>query len=160
MIARAAVAVLGLASLGAPSLLSAQRPTGRQVEWRADAIAASTPSLQLGGGVNIPAGIYVRLGATVAGGVAHRDGVTHGAGRGEVVARFLLDPYAEFPLALYGLGGISAMFDPFEEWRPRVMVGLGVESRVRNRRAVAVELALGGGVRLGVAVRRGRRFGR
>ncbi len=154
-------AMLGvLAIVLAPVCASAQRPTGIQYEARLDAIAARTPSLQLGGGLNVPAALYVRLGATVAGGIAHRDGVTHGAARGEVIARFLLDPFAEFPLALYGLGGLSAMVDPFEHTRPRVVVGLGIESRVRNRRAIAAELSLGGGIRLGAVVRRGRRFGR
>lgn len=140
--------------------LSAQRPGGRQLEGRIDLIAADTPALQAGIGLNIPAGIYVRMGATIAGGVARRDDVTHGAARGDVVARFLLDPYREFPLGLYGLGGLSAMYDPFEGWRPRVVVGVGLESRVSRGRAVAAELALGGGVRLGVAVRRARRIGR
>lgn len=153
-------AALALSATLLPASVAAQRPTGPQLELRLDAIAARTPSLQLGGGVNVPAGLYVRLGATVAGGVAHRDGISHGAARGEVIARFLLDPFAEFPVALYGLGGLSAMVDPFEHTRPRVVVGLGIESRVRNRRAVAAELSLGGGVRLGALIRRGRRFGR
>lgn len=157
--ARVAGATLVAASVLASPLL-AQRPVGRQFEGRVDLIAADTPSLQAGLGLNIPAGIYVRMGATIAGGVAHRDAVTHGAARGDVVARFLLDPYREFPLGLYGLGGLSAMYDPFEGWRPRVVAGVGLESRVRRGRAIAAELALGGGVRLGVAVRRARRSGR
>jgi len=121
---------------------------------------APVTGLQLGGGVKTVSTPGGDLGATVAGGVAHRDGISHGAARGEVLARFLLDPFAEFPVALYGLGGLSAMVDPFEHTRPRVVVGLGIESRVRNRRAVAAELSLGGGVRLGALIRRGRRFGR
>lgn len=152
------VAFVAATLLAAPVL--AQRPVGRQLEGRVDLIAADTPALQVGIGLNIPAGIYVRMGATIAGGVAHRDVVTHGAARGDIVARFLLDPYREFPLALYGLGGLSAMYDPFEGWRPRVVVGVGLESRVRRGRAIAAEMALGGGVRLGVAVRRARRSGR
>jgi len=143
-----------------PCRSGAQRPAGTQVEGRVDAIAATTPSLQLGAGFNVPAGLYVRLGTSVAAGVAHRNGVTHAAGRGEAVARFLLDPYAEYPLALYGVAGISIMHDPFEHTRPRVLVGVGIESRVRDRRAVAAEVALGGGVRVGLAIRRGRRTGR
>ncbi len=154
----ALVAVVAATLLASPAL--AQRPGGRQLEGRVDLIAADTPSLQAGLGLNIPVGIYVRVGATIAGGVAHRDAVTHGAARGDVVARFLLDPYREFPLGLYGLGGLSAMYDPFEGWRPRVVVGLGLESRVRRGRAIAAEVALGGGVRFGVAVRRARRTGR
>jgi hypothetical protein len=159
-----AIVGVAVASIAALPLFAAhaaaQRPTGRQFEGRLDAIAAHTPSLQGGGGFNIPAGLYVRLGATVAGGLSHRDGVTHAAARGDVIARFLLDPYREFPLGLYGLGGVSVMYDPFEQWRPRVVVGLGIESRARHGRTVAAELALGGGVRLGVVVRRARRLGR
>lgn len=152
------LATLALVAVAAP--LAAQRPTGRQFEGRVDLVAADTPSLQLGLGLNVPAGIHVRVAAIVAGGVAHRDDVTHGAARADLVARFLLDPYREFPLGLYGLAGLSAMHDPFERWRPRVMVGVGVESRVRSGRAIAAELSLGGGVRMGVAVRRARRSGR
>ena len=158
-LARLVVGAAGVA-LFVSTPVAAQRPSGAQGELRLDVIAASTPSVQIGAGVNVPAGLYVRLGGTVAAGFANRDGTTHGAARGEVIARFLLDPFAESPHALYGLGGISAMVDPFEQWRPRVVVGLGIESRVRNRRAVAAELSLGGGVRLGFAIRRGRTFGR
>ncbi|MCC6928021.1 MAG: hypothetical protein IT359_03410 [Gemmatimonadaceae bacterium] len=157
--ARAGTA-LALAAALFPALAHAQRPTGTQFEARLDAIAARTPSLQLGGGFNVPAGLYVRIGGTVAGGIARRNGVTHGAARADVIARFLLDPFAESPIALYGLGGLSAMVDPFEHARPRVVVGLGIESRVRNRRALAAELALGGGVRIAGVIRRGRRAGR
>lgn len=157
MIARALLAAC-LPCLAWPAL--AQRPTGRQLELRADLIAARTTSAQVGVGVNVPAGLYVRVGATAAVGAAHRFGELRTAARGDLVARFLFDPFREVPLGLYGMGGVSAMYDPFERWRPRVVVGMGVEGRVRGRRVLAGEIALGGGVRASLVVRRARTSGR
>ena len=151
-----ALAWLAVAPLAAP----AQRPAGRQFEGRLDAILASTPSMQGGVAVNVPVGLYVRLGAAVAGGVAHRDGASRTAARGDLFARFLLDPFRESPWGVYGVGGLSAMYDGFEEWRPRVMAGVGVERGPRHGRAWGGELALGGGIRLTLFVRGARTTGR
>lgn len=138
----------------------AQRPTGRQFEGRVDAIMARVPSVQGGVALNVPAGLYVRLGAAVAGGVAHHHGASRGAARGDVFARFLLDPFREAPHGLYGVGGISAMYDGFEKWRPRVLAGVGIEGAVRHGRSWGGELALGGGVRITLFMRSARASGR
>jgi len=155
-----ALAALVPGVLLAAGPLAAQRPAGRQAEARLDVLAARTPSLQAGGSLNVPAGLYVRLAGTVAAGVAWRDGARRGAARADLAARFHLDPFRESPLGLYGLAGLSAMGDGFEGWRPRVLVGVGVESRARGRRVLAGELSLGGGVRVGLVVRRARAAGR
>jgi hypothetical protein len=152
-------AALGLGGL-APGRLLAQRPSGAQLEWRVDATAARTPSVQLGAGANVTAGLYARLAALVAAGAAHRDGVTHLAVRGDATARFHFDPFREGRRGLYGLGGVSLLYDPFESWRPRVHVGIGVEGSARGGRVIAAELTLGGGVRLGAVMRRARALGR
>lgn len=157
-VAGGAIALSLLAA--SPSQGGAQRPAGRQLEGRVDAIAASTPSLQAGVAFNVPAGLYARLGAAVAGGVARRDGLSRGAARADVFARFLLDPFGQSPLGFYGVGGLSAMYDGFEEWRPRVLAGIGFESRVRHGRAWGAEVALGGGVRIALVVRGARASGR
>jgi hypothetical protein len=157
-VTRVGIALAAVSLAAAP--LSAQRPRGPQAEARLDVIAARTPSLQVGGGLNVPAGLYVRLAGTVGAGVAWRDGAQRGAARADVTARFHLDPFRESALGLYGLAGLSAMGDGFEGWRPRILVGLGVESRARGRRVLAGELSLGGGVRAALVLRRSRAAGR
>lgn len=161
MIARRLRAVAAILLLGAaPHALQAQRPSGWQGEWRVDATAARTPSLQLGAGANVPAGLYARLAGALSAGPARRGGVTHLAWRADATARFHFDPFREGRRGVYGLGGVSLLHDPFEAWRPRVHAGVGVEGPRRGRHVVAAELTLGGGVRLGVVVRRARALGR
>ena len=147
-------------SLALPRAAVAQAPSGGQLGFRVDALASRAPSLQGGVGGNIPAGLYVRLEATVAGGVAVRNGSTRAAARADAVARFVLDPLRESPRGLYGIGGLSLMYDGFERWRPRLVAGIGLEGKERGGRALALELALGGGARLGLVVRRARQRGR
>lgn len=146
--------------LSAARSVAAQAPAGVQVEARAEYIEARTSTLQGGAGLNVPAGRYVRLGTVVAGGVAIRGGAARGAARADLLARFLLDPFRESRVGLYGIGGISALYDGFEETRARLMLGVGVETRPRGRHVLAGELALGGGVRIAFVVRRARRSGR
>ncbi len=135
-------------------------PSGAQWEGRLEGIAARTSALQGGIAVNVPAGRYVRLGALGAAGAAWRSGDQRASARVEGVARFLLDPFRESRFGLYGVGGVSVMYDGFEHTRPNVVIGAGVEGTPRNGRAIAAELALGGGVRVAVVVRRARRTGR
>ncbi|MDP1859369.1 MAG: hypothetical protein Q8K82_11885 [Gemmatimonadaceae bacterium] len=153
---RLAAVLLGVLSVPA----DAQRAVGSQPEFRADVITSRDPTLQIGGGINVPAGIYARVGLTVAGGVAVRDRSVRSAARLDAHGRFLLDPFREYPVGVYGMGGISVMYDGFERWRPLVTVGLGLESRARRGHTTAFELALGGGVRVGVVMRRARATGR
>ncbi len=135
-------------------------PSGPQWELRLEGIAARTSALQGGVAANIPAGRYVRLGGLVAAGSAWRAGAPRASARAEGLAHFLLDPFRESRLGLYGIGGVSVMYDGFEHTRPNIVVGLGVEGTPRNGRVMAAELALGGGVRAAVVVRRARRTGR
>lgn len=150
----------GMLLLASSHRVAAQAATGRQLEVRAEYIGARTSSLQGGVGLNLPAGRYIRVGTVASGGLALRGGETSGAARADLFARFLLDPFAESPIGLYGIGGVSVLHDRFERTRPRVLLGLGVESRPRGGRIVAAEAALGGGVRLAIVLRRARRTGR
>jgi hypothetical protein len=138
------------------SPLGAQRLAGPQPELRIDAIASRAPTLQLGVGANVPAGLYVRIGLTGAVGAARSGGEARSAARVDLTTRFLLDPLREARVGLYALGGMSAMYDGYERWRPRLVVGLGVEGRPSHRSVAAFELALGGGVRAGLVLRRPR----
>lgn len=154
-VGRVALALLALplCALVAPAQ---QRIPGLQLGARADAIASRAPTAQLGIGGNVAAGLYARIEGTLAAGLANSDGQSRGAARADLVARFVLDPFAESRLGVYALGGMSAMYDGFERWRPQVVLGLGIEARPRHGRAVALEVALGGGVRAGLVVRRAR----
>lgn len=143
-------------ALFASTPLSAQRLAGPQPELRLDAIGSRAATVQLGAGANIPAGLYARIGVTGAIGRAWRGGEGHAAGRIDLTTRFLFDPFREARYGLYGIGGVSAMYDGVEQWRSRVVVGLGVEGRPSHGLVGALELALGGGVRAGLVVRRPR----
>lgn len=155
--------VSALTSFALPGALSAQHVDDPrhvsalpQLEWRADVTAADAPDAHLGLGMNVRAGWYVRLGAGVAAGAVRTDdGSWLGSQRVDVAARFLLDPFKERPRALYGGAGVSARF---VEGRadPVLLLVLGVEGRPRERWTPAAEIALGGGVRAGVVLRRTR----
>lgn len=146
---------MAMCSVMRPSYAAeAQRPADRPMEFRVDAISSRAATIQLGGGVSVPAGIYARMGVVAAGGIAVRHDSVRAAARFDGSIRFLLDPLREYPIGLYGIGGVSLMYDAFERWRPLVVLGVGAETRSRHGRTTAVELALGGGVRVGVVLRR------
>lgn len=160
-VALALLGTLATHEAGAQSLTRVSlAPSGAQWEGRLEGIFARTSALQGGIAVNVPAGRYVRIGALGAAGAAWANGEQRASARLEGVARFLLDPFRESRFGLYGVGGVSVMYDGFEHTRPNVVVGAGVEGTPRNGRAIAAELALGGGVRVAVVLRRARRTGR
>ncbi|MBX3173613.1 MAG: hypothetical protein KF709_04330 [Gemmatimonadaceae bacterium] len=157
----------GLAALvlcwAAPA--KAQRADPRAVsanpQWElfADAGASRTPDAFAGAGVNLRAGWYVRVAGLVsAGAVRGRDDVWRGAQRADFAVRFHLDPFGERPRGLYGGAGVSARF---VEGRadPVLTLHVGVEGARRGAWIPAAELSMGGGLRLGVALRRTRQSG-
>jgi hypothetical protein len=133
--------------------LHAQVRRAMRPEVRMDLLASHAPSAQFALGAAFPVGTYVRLAAVAGGGVARLHGVAGGVARGDIVMRFLLDPYGESRLGLYGIGGLSLRYDAFDQWRPDALVGIGVEGRFRAPLTPAFELSLGGGVRAGVSLR-------
>lgn len=145
--------------LGAQAADPRQAPAAPQWELRADAAAARTPDAFAGAGVNLRAGWYVRVGALLAAGaVRGRDEVWRGSQRADLAVRFHLDPFGERPIGLYGGAGISAKF---VEGRsdPVLTLLVGLEGARRGAWVPALELAVGGGVRAGLALRRTRRGG-
>ncbi len=125
-------------------------------EVRIDFIAARDPTAQVGVGFNAMAGTYVRWGAVVGAGLASRNDERVTTARVEGVVRFLLDPLRESPTGLYGLAGVSLMDDGSGVWEPRALLGVGVEGRARGGAIPSLEVALGGGARLAVVIRRAR----
>lgn len=158
-----AVLVISLAVASAVTPLAAQEEDERRVralpqwELRQDVTLAREPGAHLGAGLNVRAGYYVRVGAALAAGAVQRDdAVWVGAPRLDLTARFLLDPFGERPRAWYGGGGVSVSQRPGEDARAVLQLLVGLEGRRRRTFTPAVELGVGGGVRLGVVLRRTR----
>jgi hypothetical protein len=125
-----------------------------QPEVRADFVDARAPAAHLGIGFNVPASTYVRVGLVAAAGQAWANGTTTAAGRIDGLVRFVLDPLREFRWAPYASGGLGAIFDGDERWRGVLIGALGIEGPVTGRVVPAFEVGFGGGVRIGVALRR------
>lgn len=151
-----ATTVAALVLLAAASPARAQQPRTPVVpELRLDVIGGRPTSVQGALGVEIPAGSYVRIGLLAgAGPTIERDATTRAAGRADVLARFLIDPFRQSPWGFSAGAGVSLRADPGERVRPRVLVALDLEGR-RSRGGVspAVQIGLGGGVRGGVGLR-------
>ncbi|GLC24367.1 hypothetical protein [Roseisolibacter agri] len=118
-----------------------------------------------GAGLFGDAGLYTRVGVVAAVGLARDpDGVGPGDGsrtvvpaaRLEALARFHLDPLRMARRGVYLGGGVAAAVRDGAAPRWQLVALLGVEGAPRGRLAPAVELGLGGGVRVAVALRRAR----
>lgn len=146
-----------------PMLAHAQRqriPVAPEV--RLDVLGGRTSSLQGAVGLQIPSGYYVRIGV-LAGAGATLDGrdAPRAAGRVDVLARFLLDPFRQSRWGFSAGAGVSLRADPGDRVRPQLLAALDVEGR-RTRGGItpALQLGLGGGVRAGVGLRWSGRAGR
>jgi len=123
---------------------------------RADAIdprSTNDATLQAGVGVNLPLGSYARLEVDGAGGVTRRASMDHHSGRGDAIVRFLLDPFAESAWGLSIGGGMSALFAEGARTREYLVVVADVEMPRVNRIVPAVQVGLGGGLRVGLVLR-------
>ena len=156
------VCIVALVVLSAPRGLAAQEfnfTPQVQAEWRADALSGPPFALQLGAGLNIPAGYYVRVGLTAAGGVAWRGNASAGSARVDLTTRYLLDPFGELRWGVYGGAGVSARIDE-RHVRTFLLVVGGVEGPASHGWRTSLEAGLGGGARLGIVLRRARKNGR
>lgn len=149
-----AVAILTPASLTA----QAQSESIVRSEARIDAIFARARLVQAGVGLGFRTGYNIRLNFAAAGGLAFKDGEQKGSARGDGTLRLLLDPFGEERIGLSVGGGLSVLYDGFERTRPVGVVVLGLEGKPRAPLVWSTELALGGGARIGVVLR--RRIGR
>jgi hypothetical protein len=151
-----AVAVFALAC---PEALRAQDgpPTASalpQWEWRIDGTAAAANAVHSGLGLNIRSGWYLRSGIALGTGVFEDPaGNWRSSHRLDLTARFLVDPFAERRRAVYAGGGVTVRSDAGGDPQARVLVLIGIEGDPERRRIPAIELGLGGGVRLGLVLR-------
>lgn len=166
MLAAALVAWPPLAGslLGAQATTSDPRQVPLRPQWelRAEGVAAESPSAIGAVGVNVRAGWYVRLGASLGGGARWiEDGAAVGMLRADATLRFLLDPFAERRRGLYGGVGLSAaqLGGGLGAQPPVLLLLAGLEGQPRDGRAWALELGLGGGLRVAVVRRSARRDG-
>jgi hypothetical protein len=151
-VAFAVAGMSGLVTVGTTPA-GAQLAPQRYAEYRVDGISGRGNTVQAGGGLTVPEGIYVRLAIDGALGTTWRDGGAHPSGRGDVIARFSLDPLRESPIGLSLGGGVSVPVVEDDRVRPYATVVLDLEGRMRGRWTPALQLGLGGGTRLGLVLR-------
>jgi len=123
-------------------------------EFRADAIVARETAAQVGAGLVVPLGIYVRFSVDAAGGVTFADNASRASGRVDAIGRFLLDPFRETPIAVSFGGGLSVPYvNGQSHIRPYLTAVLDVEGQKRGPVTPALQLGLGGGARVGLVLR-------
>ncbi len=132
---------------------AAQKIPARQ-EVRLDVLGAAPYSVQLGGGVNLGAGYYQRVELDAGAGALRRDGVLKGTGRVDALMRLLLDPFGRQRWALSLGGGLSIRYEAGDKLRPYLAGVLDFEGPVHRGMRVAYQVGFGGGLRLGVVLRR------
>ena len=125
----------------------------RYGEFRVDAVDGRGTSVQGGGGLTVPMGIYVRLGVLGALGSEWRDGESSIVGRTDVIARFLMDPFRQSPVALSLGGGVSVPYERGRRVRPYLTAVVDVEGKRHGGVTPALQIGLGGGTRVGVILR-------
>lgn len=136
-----------------------RRPAPR-VEGRAEAILARSSSFQLGAAALWPASPYLQLGAAAAAGMtrgpdaADRDAAA--SSRAEGLARFTLEPDPGARWRLYGQATAGVLWVRGQAGRALVGVALGVEHAPVGAFRPALELGMGGGLRLALALRPAR----
>lgn len=156
---------LGLCALSvslaaAPRFLQAQFATSAPatVRWRtalrADALIDRDVGAQLALGVAVPAQYNVRVALDVGAGGVRRDATWRATGRVDVLARWLSDPFRQSRWGINAGGGVGIRFEDAREARVVAIVTVGVEGTSDGRWVPGVEVGLGGGVRVGVTMRR------
>lgn len=123
-------------------------------ELRGDAIITRHTAAELGAGLVVPMGIYVRTGFDAAAGAVWQHGAARSAARADAIARFLLDPFREVPIGVSLGGGVSFAYIDGDHVRPYVVAVLDVEGEAHRGFTPALELGLGGGTRIGIVLRR------
>ena len=153
------ILVVAILALTARTRVSAQqmaRHSPPPLELRVDAIdvrSLENGTAQGGAGANLPLGYYVRLEIDGAGGVTRVAGANANSGRVDALARFLLDPFAEATWGLSIGGGMSATFGDRLQPRQYLVVVTDLEMPRVGSVVPALQVGLGGGVRVGLVAR-------
>ena len=142
-----AIAVLVTASA---QTLQAQRPVGAdpRAEFRVGSSLTPRVGPQVGIGMDVRAGWYARLHLAADAGAVQAQGRWIGRQQLSATARFLLDPFGERPLGLYGGAGLVLHRTALAEPTGALLLLIGVEGRAFARPLVpAFEVELGDGIR-------------
>ncbi len=123
-------------------------------ELRADLLGAAPYAVELGAGVNLGAGYYQRVELDAGGGARRRGRALVGTGRVDALMRLLLDPFGQRRWGLSLAGGVSVRYDAGGRARPYLAGALDFEGPTRHGVRMAYQVGFGGGVRLGVVIRR------
>lgn len=159
-----AAALVALALPAAPAGAQVGIPQERtQLELRADAFTGDPSAAHLGAGLAVRLGYYARL--VVAGGAGASGGwdagdATRASGRLELLGRFVADPFRERARSPYAAAGIVQRLEQGARPRTRLTAVVGVEGRPRRGWLPALEAGFGGGVRVGLVLRRAPADGR
>jgi hypothetical protein len=103
-----------------------------------------------GAGVEVPVGYYTRIGVTGAAGVIESDAT----GRLDVLARFLFDPFLQQRWGLSAGAGVSLRVRQGDRVRPYILTVIDLEGpHSASGLAPALQFGLGGGIRVGAALR-------
>ncbi len=143
-----------------PAALGAQRApvaTGAarvRPAFRADAILDRDVGAQVAAGLVVAAAYNVRLALDAGIGAVQRPVATRTAGRVDLLARWLSDPFREAKWGLNAGGGVGLHLEQARAPRPVAIVTLGVEGPSDGVWVPGVEVGLGGGVRAGFTLRR------
>ncbi len=117
---------------------------------RLDLIAGRVSAAHAGASLLVPVSNYFGVGGTAAAGLSE-DGFS---GRGDLFARFSLDPYRQYPWEPYfGLGGTVRMDSGGPGTRAYLLGFVGFNGPKTGNISPGFELGLGGGVRFGVTLR-------
>jgi hypothetical protein len=131
----------------------AELKLGVTPELRADVIRLNDRfGAEAGGGVQIPMGYYTRVGVTAAAGAVG----SNASGRLDLVARFLFDPFRQQRWGVSAGAGISVRARANDHVRPYLLTVIDLEGPSNaSGLTPALQVGLGGGIRLGGALRWG-----
>jgi hypothetical protein len=148
-----------LAVVAVGSTTAAARSQAIEPEARVDAIVAHRSAIQgaLGADIRMSPELHLELAAGAGPSFGGGGGPSLGA-RGDAIFRFLIDPRHVTRWSPYGGGGIGARYDGSRspEWRAVAILVVGANGPKWKHMIPFVEAGLGGGVRLGMGVRRER----
>ncbi len=144
---------------------AAQRPAAVAPELRLDGALGREGGAFGSLGAFIDAGLYARLGLVVGAGMTRGPATDRAdassafapAARVEAIARFHVDPQRLSRRGLYAGGGVAVALREALSPRYGLVALLGLEGEPRGSVSPAVEVGLGGGVRVAVALRRARK---
>jgi hypothetical protein len=157
VIVRGVLVLLALMAISSPTQAQATLDAGMHPEFRVDMITGSASTVvQLGGGVEIPAGYYARIGVIGAVGTPVASASRVFDGRLDLIGRFLFDPFREHAWGLSAGAGVSLRVAERDKVRPYLAAVVDLEGpRSASGVAPAFQVGLGGGGRVGVALRWG-----